>query len=84
MSRHNLVWQRALRDNRIRLMEKGETAPDLSKPLAGSCHHQWVNQKSPYAVAQLCKVCKLYRYKTGGTADWEYRAPIPVAQAPQG
>jgi hypothetical protein len=49
------------------------------KPLAGSCQHQWQNQKGPYLLAQLCPLCKLFRYKIGATADWEYRAPIPIA-----
>jgi hypothetical protein len=56
--------------------------PGQGKPLAGTCHHQWEKQKSPYAVAQLCKICKLFRYKTSATADWEYRAPIPIGRAP--
>ncbi len=51
-----------------------------SKPLAGNCAHVWQNQKSPYIVAQICRLCKLYRYKTGRTADWEYRAPIPFGR----
>jgi hypothetical protein len=50
------------------------------KPLAGECQHKWVNQESPYAAAQLCELCKLFRYKTGTTADWEYRAPIPIGR----
>jgi hypothetical protein len=58
--------------------------PERKKPLAGTCHHQWQDQQSPYAVAQLCEVCKLFRYKTSATADWEYRAPIPVGQLPVG
>ncbi len=49
-----------------------------SKPLAGHCHHQWQDQQSPYVAAQVCALCKLYRYKAALTADWEYRAPIPV------
>ena len=56
------------------------TESPLTKPLAGSCQHKWQNQKSPYIFAQLCEVCKLFRYKAGPTADWEYRAPIPMAQ----
>ncbi len=47
------------------------------KPLAGSCPHVWQHQQSKYLVAQVCTLCKLYRYKTGYGADWEYRAPIP-------
>jgi len=50
------------------------------KPLAGACPHKWLNRKSPYAAAQLCELCKLFRYKTGATADWEYRAPIPIGR----
>jgi hypothetical protein len=56
--------------------------PNQAKPLAGTCHHQWLNQKAPYAVAQVCKVCKLFRYKASTTSDWEYRAPIPIAPLP--
>ena len=56
--------------------------PGQSKPLAGTCHHQWQNQESPYVVAQVCSVCKLFRYKSSSTADWEYRAPIPFGRAP--
>ena len=56
--------------------------PEQGKPLAGTCHHGWENQKSPYAVAQLCKICKLFRYKTSATADWEFRAPIPIGRIP--
>jgi hypothetical protein len=55
--------------------------PEQSRPLAGACRHQWQNQESPYVVAQLCPICKLFRYKTSITADWEYRAPIPFAPA---
>jgi hypothetical protein len=51
--------------------------PDQAKPLAGTCHHQWQNQQGRYAVSQVCGLCKLYRYKSSATADWEYRAPIP-------
>lgn len=57
----------------------GEQKP-RPKPLAGTCHHQWQNQESPYAVAQLCVVCRLFRYKTNTRADWEYRAPIPIGK----
>ena len=31
-------------------------------------------------VAQVCELCKLYRYKSNPTADWEYRAPIPFGR----
>lgn len=54
--------------------------PEQKKPLAGACRHQWQNQDGPYAVAQVCDVCKLFRYKSSTTADWEYRAPIPFAR----
>ena len=54
--------------------------PDQRKPLAGACHHQWVNQDGPFVLAQFCEVCKLFRYKSSVTADWEYRAPIPVGR----
>jgi hypothetical protein len=50
-----------------------------TKPLAGQCSHGWQNQESPYFLAQFCHYCKLFRYKASLTADWEYRAPIPVA-----
>ena len=49
-----------------------------SKPLAGTCLHDWQGQDSPYVVAEVCAICKLFRYKPSSTADWEYRAPIPV------
>jgi hypothetical protein len=52
------------------------------KPPAGSCQHKWQNQESPYMLAQVCSVCRLFRYKAGLTADWEYRAPIPIGQLP--
>jgi hypothetical protein len=54
--------------------------PEQSKPLAGACHHKWLDQRGPYAVAQVCELCKLYRYKSSTTADWEYRAPIPFGR----
>ncbi len=54
--------------------------PGPKKPFAGTCHHRWLNQQSPYVVAQVCEVCKLYRYKSSATADWEYRAPIPIGR----
>ncbi len=60
---------------------KPEPPPEgEQKPLAGTCAHVWQDQKSQYLVAQVCKLCKLYRYKTSPTADWEYRAPIPFAK----
>jgi hypothetical protein len=48
-----------------------------AKPLAGTCHHRWQRVDAPYERAELCDLCKLYRYKVGPRADWEYRAPIP-------
>jgi hypothetical protein len=56
--------------------------PEPQKPLAGMCQHQWRDQETPYVVAQLCDLCKLFRYKSSATADWEYRAPIPFGQVP--
>jgi hypothetical protein len=53
------------------------------KPLAGSCQHQWQNQESPFILTQLCALCRLLRYKPGLTADWEYRAPIPIGRVAQ-
>ena len=53
-----------------------------AKPLAGSCQHQWQKQESPFVMSQLCALCRLFRYKAGLTADWEYRAPIPIGQLP--
>jgi len=61
-------------------MKIPRSSPGESKPLAGHCHHAWQHQESPYAVAQLCKYCKLFRYKASLTADWEYRAPIPFGK----
>lgn len=55
----------------------------VTKPLAGTCHHQWRDQESPYVVSQICPVCKLFRYKSAVTADWEYRAPIPFGEIPR-
>lgn len=55
---------------------------EKGKPLAGLCHHQWENQESPYTLAQLCKLCKLFRYKSAPRADWEYRAPIAIGTLP--
>ncbi len=56
--------------------DEGRSLPE-GKPLAGNCAHRWRDQKSAYRVAQVCDLCKLFRYKTSLTADWEYRAPIP-------
>ncbi len=53
------------------------------KPLAGTCPHQWLEQESPFLVAEVCVACRLFRYKSSLTADWEYRAPIPIVQLPQ-
>jgi len=62
---------------------KRESSPqEQGKPLAGSCPHEWQNQKSPYVAAQFCQLCKLFRYRSSPTADWEYRAPIPIGQLP--
>ncbi|HZP02172.1 MAG TPA: hypothetical protein VFD30_17935 [Terriglobia bacterium] len=61
-------------------MQDESLIQDEPKPLAGSCQHSWESQESPYFIAQLCRYCKLLRYKSGLTADWEYRAPIPFAQ----
>ncbi len=51
--------------------------PAINKPLAGTCQHRWRKLESPFFQAQLCELCKLYRYKASQSADWEYRAPIP-------
>lgn len=59
------------------------TLPGQTKPLAGACPHEWRDQTSPFVVAQICPACKLFRYKSAGTADWEYRAPIPIARIPE-
>jgi hypothetical protein len=50
------------------------------KPLAGTCQHEWRDQEAPFVVAQLCLRCRLFRYKSSATADWEYRAPIPIGR----
>ncbi|PYV30976.1 MAG: hypothetical protein DMG22_18750 [Acidobacteria bacterium] len=55
-----------------------ENESQSEKPLAGACVHEWTPTQSPYAVAEVCGLCKLFRYKAGPTADWEYRAPIPI------
>lgn len=65
-------------------MEGPGNHAEREKPLAGTCHHQWQDQGSPYAVAQLCAVCRLFRYKARATADWEYRAPIPIGKLARG
>ena len=63
-------------------MKRERPTPGQGKPPAGTCHHQWRDQESPYAIAQLCGLCKLFRYKVSATADWEYRAPIPIGRLP--
>ncbi len=63
-------------------MNIGSFLQDDSKPLAGTCSHVWRNHKGRYLVEQVCQLCKLYRYKTSLTADWEYRAPIAFPKAP--
>jgi hypothetical protein len=55
-------------------------AESIAKPLAGTCQHQWQDQQSPFILAQVCLRCRLFRYKASLTSDWEYRAPIPIAQ----
>jgi hypothetical protein len=57
-----------------------ENQSESEKPLAGACAHEWVPTEGPYKVAEVCRLCKLFRYKAGATADWEYRAPIPIAR----
>jgi hypothetical protein len=59
-----------------------DSESNSAKPLAGFCQHKWQSQESPYILAQVCALCKLFRYKAALTADWEYRAPIPIAQLP--
>ncbi len=61
-------------------MNQDPTDSPPQKPLAGTCHHEWQNQQGPFAFAQVCSLCKLFRYKSSRTADWEYRAPIPIAR----
>ncbi len=60
-------------------MEIRFDASKIAKPQAGNCKHQWQDQESSYLVAQVCELCKLYRYKVAPVSDWEYRAPIPRA-----
>ena len=60
-------------------MEIRFDASQVTKPQAGDCKHQWQDQESPYLIAQVCELCKLYRYKVAPISDWEYRAPIPRA-----
>jgi hypothetical protein len=71
-------------DKVISPMNMDETVlPEPKKPLAGTCHHKWQKQAGPYVVAQVCELCRLYRYKSSATADWEYRAAIPYGRAPE-
>lgn len=65
-------------------MAKGVPPRHPTKPLAGTCQHDWQAQATPYAVAELCVICRLFRYKTSPTADWEYRAPIPIGKLQAG
>jgi len=62
-------------------MTRGLTPEGEEKQLAGTCAHKWRSRKSPYFVAHICEICKLYRYKVNPRADWEYRAPIPFARS---
>jgi hypothetical protein len=61
-------------------MEQNQGREENPKPLAGTCHHDWRDQEAPFVVAQLCLNCRLFRYKSSVTADWEYRAPIPIGR----
>jgi len=61
-------------------MSTDESQPEFEKPLAGACVHEWVAAEGPYSIAEVCSLCKLFRYKAAATADWEYRAPIPIAR----
>ncbi len=61
-------------------MGTDETQPEAEKPLAGACAHEWVAAEAPFSIAEVCALCKLFRYKAAPTADWEYRAPIKVAR----
>jgi hypothetical protein len=54
-------------------------ASQIVKPQAGNCEHKWLDQESKFLVAQVCELCRLYRYKVAPVSDWEYRAPIPRA-----
>lgn len=65
-------------------MARESSLEDRGKPLAGNCPHEWQDLEGPYVVAQICKRCKLYRYKSSLTADWEYRAPIPIVGGGRG
>lgn len=61
-------------------MDKDAPLPKPTKPMAGTCQHDWQPQATPYAVAELCTACRLFRYKSSPRADWEYRAPIPIGK----
>ena len=65
-------------------MNKDVPPRQPTKPMAGTCHHDWQAQSTPYAVAELCTICRLFRYKTSLRADWEYRAPIPIGKLEAG
>lgn len=65
-------------------MDRDVPPSQPTKPLAGTCQHDWQTQSTPYAVAELCTACRLFRYKPSPTADWEYRAPIPVGKLQAG
>ena len=72
--------------NELKDQEMDQKSPSrqVSKPLAGTCQHHWQEQESPFALAQLCTACRLFRYKASATADWEYRAPIPIGKLEAG
>lgn len=58
-------------------MDTKSDTTQITKPLAGTCKHRWMDQDSAFLVAQVCEHCRLYRYKVAVLSDWEYRAPIP-------
>lgn len=58
-------------------MNIGSGTSQQVKPLAGNCHHRWIDQESRFLISQVCEFCKLYRYRVALVSDWEYRAPIP-------
>ena len=58
-------------------MDTRSDSQKVVKPLAGVCKHRWLDQESAFLVAQVCELCRLYRYKVAPISDWEYRAPIP-------
>lgn len=61
-------------------MDKDVAPSQPNKPLAGTCRHDWRAQVTTYTVAEVCPLCRLFRYKSSPTADWEYRAPIPIGK----